>query len=74
MALTYLRHPDHGTKVATSDLEVEFDEQNGWERYNEHTPAPKAEVVEVAEEPVTEMVAEEAPVMNTLKKTRRKTV
>ena len=73
MPLIYLKHPVHGTKVATMDQEAEFDEQNGWVRYNEHTPAPKAEVVAVAEELVAEMVAEEAPVINTLKKTRRKT-
>jgi hypothetical protein len=50
-------------------MEADFDEQNGWERYNVDTPAIEAEVVEVvAEEPVTiELVA------NALKpKTRRK--
>ena len=65
----YLSHPVHGTKVACSDMEAEYDEQNGWERYNVDTPAIEAEVVEVvAEEPVAiELVA------NALKpKTRRK--
>jgi hypothetical protein len=39
----YLRHPLHGSKVANMDLEAEFDEQNGWERYNPDTPsAPEA--------------------------------
>ena len=39
----YLRHPVHGTKVANMDLEAEYDEQNGWERYNPDTPsAPEA--------------------------------
>jgi len=39
----YLRHDVHGTKVANMDLEAEFDEQNGWERYNPDTPsAPEA--------------------------------
>ena len=39
----YLRHAVHGTKVANMDLEAEFDEQNGWERYNPDTPsAPEA--------------------------------
>lgn len=39
----YLQHPVHGTKIATMDLEAEFDEQNGWERYNPDTPsAPEA--------------------------------
>jgi len=41
--LIYLQHPVHGTKVATMELEAEFDEQNGWERYNPDTPsAPEA--------------------------------
>jgi len=39
----YLRHAVHGTKIANMDLEAEFDEQNGWERYNPATPsAPEA--------------------------------
>jgi hypothetical protein len=35
----YLRHAVHGTKVATMAMEAEFDEQNGWERYNPDTPS-----------------------------------
>lgn len=51
----YLRHPVHGTKVATMSLEVEFDEQNGWERYNPDTlSAPEEAVPEVAA-PVNEL-------------------
>ena len=39
----YLRHSVHGTKIATMAMEAEFDEQNGWERYNPDTPsAPEA--------------------------------
>jgi hypothetical protein len=65
----YLSHPIHGNKVACSDMEAEFDEQNGWERYNEDTPTPVVEVVEAA---VEEPVAAEL-VTNALKpKTRRK--
>ena len=30
----YLKHPIHGTKVAICDLEVEYDERNGWSKYN----------------------------------------
>ena len=33
MPLIYLKHPVHGRKIATLDLEAEYDEQNGWERY-----------------------------------------
>jgi hypothetical protein len=28
----YLQHPVHGTKVATSDLEANYDEKHGWQR------------------------------------------
>jgi hypothetical protein len=34
MAVIYLRHPVHGAKVATMDLEADYDEQNGWERFD----------------------------------------
>jgi hypothetical protein len=30
----YLKHPTHGTKVAICDLEAEYDERNGWSKYN----------------------------------------
>ena len=43
----YLKHPKHGTKVATMELEVEEDVKNGWVRYTLDTP------VEV--EPVNEL-------------------
>jgi hypothetical protein len=56
----YLRHPDHGSKVATMEQEAEFDEQNGWVRYTDDTPSEE------------KMIA--APV-NTLEvKRRRKTI
>ena len=60
----YLKHAEHGTKVATMEMEAENDEKNGWVRYTHDTPS----VVE--EEPATEPAA---PV-NTLEvKRRRKT-
>ena len=34
MPIIYLKHPVHGAKVATMELEAEYDEQNGWVRYN----------------------------------------
>jgi hypothetical protein len=39
----YLSHPVHGRKVATMDLEADFDEQNGWMRYNPDTPSDSEE-------------------------------
>jgi len=64
MPIIYLKHPIHGTKVATMEAEAEYDESNGWQRYELDTqPEPVAEVKEVIAAPV-----------NTLeKRTRRKT-
>ncbi len=45
MATIYLKHPVHGYKIATLDLEAEYDEQNGWERY---TPGQTDEPEDVA--------------------------
>jgi hypothetical protein len=41
----YLKHPQHGSKVATSDLEVEADVKNGWEVYNLDAPVVEAALV-----------------------------
>ena len=66
MSLIYLRHPQHGEKIASMELEAENDEQNGWTRYTIDTPTETVEVVEEQPESVVEVV-------NTLKpKTRRK--
>jgi len=46
----YLSHPNHGCKVATMELEAEYDEKNGWTRYNPDTPSePEAAPVNVLE-------------------------
>jgi hypothetical protein len=64
----YLKHPDHGNKIATMEAEAEFDEQNGWVRYTLDTPSISEEV-----EAVEESTEAAAPV-NTLEvKRRRKT-
>lgn len=69
MPLIYLKHPQHGEKIAYMELEAENDEQNGWTRYTIDTPTETVEVVEEQLEPVVEEV------VNTLKpKTRRKSV
>jgi hypothetical protein len=39
----YLRHPKHGTKVATMEMEAEYDERSGWERFD---PTVEEETVE----------------------------
>ena len=56
MAVIYLTHPAHGAKVATMELEAEYDEKNGWTRYTHDTP----------------VVQEVAPVVNELEVKRRR--
>ena len=48
--MIYLRHPDHGTKVATMEAEAIYDEENGWVRYTPGEPSD-----EPADEPVNVM-------------------
>jgi len=62
----YLRHPEHGTKVATMEQEAENDEQNGWVRYTHDTPSISVEVETVEES------AEVAAPVNTLEVKRRR--
>lgn len=62
----YLRHPVHGTKIATMDLEANYDEQHGWVRYTPATPSP---VEEAAPVEVNAMIAPQPEV-----KRRRKSV
>ena len=52
MAVIYLVHPDHGAKVACSDMEADFDEHHGWTRYNPDTPSIDEEVAPEAVAPV----------------------
>lgn len=63
----YLRHPVHGTKVAVMAMEAEYDEQNGWERYDPNA----VEEVEV-EEAVSQETAVEAAPSNELEVKRRR--
>jgi hypothetical protein len=47
MAVIYLRHPVHGTKVACAESEADYDEQNGWVRYDLDDVEPSATVNEM---------------------------
>lgn len=40
----YLKHPAHGSKVATMELEAQFDEEHGWVRYNPEEPEESEEI------------------------------
>lgn len=39
----YLKHPKHGTKIATLEMEAAFDEEHGWVRYNPQEPEESEE-------------------------------
>lgn len=41
MAEIYLRHPQHGEKVAHNTNEAKHDKENGWEEFVPSPPAPK---------------------------------
>lgn len=51
----YLKHPIHGAKVATMEMEAEYDEQNGWVRYNPNETEPEPEIPAFLQEPVNEL-------------------
>ena len=53
----YLKHPIHGAKIATMELEAEYDEQNGWMRYNPDEPEQEDEIPSFLQEPVNELAA-----------------
>lgn len=55
MPIIYLKHPIHGAKVATMELEAEYDEQNGWVRYNPDETEPEVEIPAFLQEPVNEL-------------------
>jgi hypothetical protein len=44
--IIYLRHPIHGTKVATLEAEAEADKQNGWEEFDPTKREEKKEAPE----------------------------
>ena len=57
MAAIYLRHPEHGQKVACGDQEAAYDRANGWVDFDPDQPA--APVVDV----VVEASVEDAPAL-----------
>lgn len=36
--MIYMKHPVHGNKIATLEMEAVFDEEHGWVRYNPEEP------------------------------------
>jgi hypothetical protein len=57
MATIYLSHPKHGVKIATMEMEAQYDEMNGWSRFepedlqNDDLPETDAEANLMAEAP-----------------------
>jgi len=51
----YLKHPIHGAKIATMELEAEYDEQNGWVRYNPDEPEQEDDIPSFLQESVNEL-------------------
>jgi hypothetical protein len=36
--MIYLRHPKHGVKIASMEMEAQYDEMNGWSRFDPDEP------------------------------------
>lgn len=53
MAEIYLMHYKHGVKIATMEMEAQYDEANGWVRFD-----PDDMVEETAEEIIEEPVSD----------------
>ena len=49
MAEIYLMHPKHGVKIATMEMEAQYDESHGWVRFDPEDLVEKGPVEEVAE-------------------------
>ena len=39
MATIYLSHPKHGVKIATMEMEAQYDENHGWVRFDPDEPS-----------------------------------
>jgi hypothetical protein len=42
--MIYLRHPKHGVKIATMEMEAQYDESHGWSRFDPDAQLPDAPV------------------------------
>jgi hypothetical protein len=51
MAEIYLMHHKHGVKIATMEMEAQYDEQNGWVRFDPED-LPDEVIEEIVEEAV----------------------
>jgi len=61
MAEIYLMHYRHGVKIATMELEAQYDEQNGWVRFDPDETVAEAPADDLPEPTVEANVMAEAP-------------
>jgi len=61
MAEIYLMHYRHGVKIATMELEAQYDEQNGWVRFDPDEMAVEAPADDLPELTAEANVMAEAP-------------
>ena len=59
MAEIYLMHHRHGVKIATMEMEAQYDEQNGWVRFDPEDL--RDEVIDEVVEAVAEAPADDLP-------------
>ena len=72
MAVIYLRHPNHGAKVAISEMEAENDMQNGWEEFDPTVAVSESLSAAIASAPADVAVPDDKPteVVNELPRRR----
>ena len=46
MTSIYLSHPKHGVKIATMEMEAQYDEMHGWTRFDPDAPLLPDDTVE----------------------------
>ena len=52
MSVIYLKHPQHGTKVATTDEEADADKKRGWEKFDPTVPEKKQPKLQQEAQPI----------------------
>lgn len=68
MAVIYLKHPQHGTKVAIEEAEASHDESKGWSRFDPNiTNAVVEEIVPVSEDITPLAIRENGKTRKTIK-------
>jgi hypothetical protein len=61
MAEIYLMHYRHGIKIATMEMEAQYDEMNGWVRFDPDETVVEAPADDLPDDEVEANVMAEAP-------------